>query len=209
MTLGNPTTDGIGRTLHAGGIPLFLFAAWLLSGCSTLRVPSGYPESGASGSVRAQVEGVTLTAKPIVGRDAYWGLFDEDLPRLGIAAAWVTLRSDTGEEMSIQPRRWSLRAGDRRYPALRADDVLGRYYEGARKRIYSLQADRDARARLERISLQPGKAAAGTQLEGFVFFGIQPSAADSWTRQATLVARDVVIGAKRKVLIEVPLYAHP
>jgi hypothetical protein len=193
---------------HAAAL-LLLSLAPVLNGCSTLRVPSGYADAGTPGGARATVEGVTLSVKPIVGREAYWELFDEDLPRLGLAAAWVTIQSSTGEAITIRPERWSLRSGGRRYPALRPGAVMDRYHHGSRARLYPLQADRDARARLERICLQPGPVIAGAERGGFVFFSVDSASADSWSREATLTAHYTAIGKKRKVAIEVPLYAHP
>jgi hypothetical protein len=201
-------------TEHRG--PARLVLAGLLTapslaviGCSTLHVPAVRPSFSMRESVQAETDGITLRASPIVGKESYNELFDDDLPQVGIIAVWVALENHSKQPVAVDPKRWYMLAASRRCPVMPSNEMMDRYYRERGIRLYIVQADERARDRLQKLSLQRGELAPGTSAEGFVFFRTDGSAPPSWNRDARLMAKGIKLGGKRKLDMELPLYAHP
>jgi hypothetical protein len=178
-------------------------------GCSTLHVPATVPDFSAAGSFHAEVDGITLRATPIVGKESYGELFDDDLPQFGIIAIWATLENHSKKTVAVDPQKWHLLAASRRCPVLPVNKMVDRYYRERRIRFYTVQADERTREKLRSLSLQGGGLAPGSSAEGFVFFRIDGSAPPSWNHDAMLMARGIKLGGERKLDMQLPLYAHP
>src|SRR5437867_11064729 len=80
----------------------YLAAALLFGACSSLRVPTTMPRFPPERLLRTQSEGVILEAYPLLGHEAYWEVFDEDLPRAGIAAVWVKFGSAHEDALDLK-----------------------------------------------------------------------------------------------------------
>lgn len=190
--------------------PCLLVAfALAFCGCSTLHVPATVPVFGAAGSFHAETNGITLRARPIVAKESYSELFDDDLPQFGIIAVWATLENHSQNTVAVDPKQWYLLAASRRCPVLPVNKVVDRYYRGRGIRFYTVRTDERTRERLQRLSLQGGSLAPGSSAEGFVFFRIDGSAPPSWNHDATLMAKGIKPGGERKLEMQLPLYAHP
>jgi hypothetical protein len=172
--------------------------------CSTLRVPAAMPSFPTAEILRISRAGVTLEARPVVTRDDYWELFDDHLPEVGIVAVWINLRNGRSEEIS-SGTQWSLRLAGRRYRAMNSDALFDRYYEGRSIRMYSINTDRKARIRLETLRFHPGRIAAATEHNGFLFFPVEPSRASNWHSEATLVSSEIRTSEKTPLVLELPL----
>ena len=194
----------IPRSLH---VTLFVAVTLWSAACTSLRVPRSIPDPGGGPSSSVKAMGVSVSVRPIVGRESYWELFDEDLPEMGMAAAWVTIRNGRQDEVSVEPARWYLRSGTQRSPRLSPEEVMGRYYKARKIRMYSVRADREARRRLDDIGLQQGRLSSAGIAEGLVFFRIAVPANPRWHEDKHLIVRGLFSGRELREGIEVPLYA--
>jgi hypothetical protein len=194
------------RTLLRNGI--FVALAWILSACSTLRVPAARPDFNVNEFAHTEAGGIVLRARAIVDQETYSDLFDDDLPRLGIIATWVSLENQSREEAAVDPGKWHLQIAGSRHPAMSSDDVVDLYYQERHIRIYAETADERARGRLEKLSLEPMQLAPGASAQGFVFFRIGAPPPPSWNLDATLMATGIKLGGGRKLDMHLPLYAH-
>lgn len=194
-----------GRFLRNG---LLMALAWSMSACSTLHVPAARPTFGVKEFVEAETEGIILRARVIVEKESYSDLFDDDLPRMGIIAAWISLENRSQQEATVDPEQWHLMVAGHRCPAMSPNDMLDRYYRERRIRMYTVRTDERVRDRLGKLSLQRGRLAPGVSAEGFVFFRIDGSPPPSWNLDAVLMARGIRLGGERKLDMQLPLYAH-
>ena len=194
------------RALLRDGILVAL--AWSLSACSTLRVPATRPDFNVNEFVHTEAGGIVLRAKAIVDKETYSHLFDDDLPRLGIIASWVSLENQSREEATVDPGKWHLQIAGSRHPAMSPDDVVDLYYQERHIRIYTETADERARERLDKLSLERRQLAPGASAQGFVFFRIGAPPPPSWNLDATLMATGIKLGGGRKLDMQLPLYAH-
>jgi hypothetical protein len=152
---------------------------------------------------------VTLEARPVVGGEEYWDLFDDHLPEVGIAAVWINLRNGRGEEI-VPGARWSLRLADRRYRDMDSEALFPRYYARRGIRMYSINTDRRARSRFEELRFQPGGLAPSAERAGLLFFPIDPARASDWHSAATLLSPEIRTSEKKPLVLELPLrYAGP
>jgi hypothetical protein len=206
-----PALTGVGRQGSARFVLACLLVAFALAvgGCSTLHVPATAPAFSATGSFHAEADGITLRVRPIVGKESYSELFDDDLPQFGILAVWTTLENHSKKTVAVDPKQWYLLAASRRCPVLPVNKMVDRYYRERRIRFYTVRADERTRERLQRLSLQGGGLAPGSSAEGFVFFRIDGSAPPSWNHDAMLMAKGIKLGGERKLDMQLPLYAHP
>ncbi len=179
----------------------------VFSNCATLRVPASIPDLGSSGFYTVIADGVSVRIKPIVGQEGYWDLFDDDLPEIGIAAAWISIHNGRQDEIHLEPRRWHLFFGARKSSLLSPKEVLDRYYEGRNIRMYSVHADLEARQLLDKIRLQRRMLLPEETTEGFIFMRIESAARAQWHRNARLVVRGAFGAGGSGKEIEVPLYA--
>jgi hypothetical protein len=194
------------RTLLRNGI--FVALAWILSACSTLRVPATRPGFNVNEFVHTEAGGIVLRARAIVDKETYSDLFDDDLPRLGIIAAWVSLENESREKATIDPGKWHLQIAGSRHPAMSPDDVVDLYYQQRHLRFYTETADERAREGLEKLSLERSQLAPGASAQGFVFFRISAPPPSSWNLDAILMATGIKLGGGRKLDMQLPLYAH-
>ncbi len=185
----------------------FLALTLFLANCATLHVPHSIPELERSECYSILSDGISIQVKPIVGLESYWDLFDDNLPEIGIAAVWISIHNSRGDAIQVEPRRWHLFLGARRHSLLSPEQVLDRYYEGRKIRMYSVHADRRARQLLDRIGLQRQMLPPAGIAEGLVFMRVESRAGARWNQDARLVVRGVIgTGGSRKE-IEIPLYA--
>jgi hypothetical protein len=190
------------RNLFFSGI------GFAVTGCSTLHVPAARPQLAPRESVETAAGDVVLRAAAIVGKERYQDLFDDDLPQFGIVAVWITVENRGNREIAVDPKRWYVMAGTRRYPAMSPNEMVDRYYHGRGIRLYVLRADERARDSLGQLSLQRARLAPGASADGFVFFRTDGPAPASWNLEASLVARGIRPGGEQKLDMQLPLYAH-
>ena len=191
--------------------PLLLAACGImLSACATLQAPLQAPDIPPQERRHAAIEGIDISVKAIEREDEYWQLFEDYLPSIGIVALWVEVRNTSATSIDLQRSDWSLRIGDRSSPAMSSDQVFERYYDGYQVRMYSIQADRKARLRMERAAWQHGRIQPSLRREGFLFFRIDPGMASEWTRKATLLLHNLRLGPGAKTTLEIVLaHANP
>jgi hypothetical protein len=188
-------------------ICVFALAA---SSCATLRVPVTAPEFSADSFLRVAADGITLAAHPLETREAYWDVFDDYLPEVGIVAIWIRIDNMRDQEIDASRARWRLRLPLREAGQLRSDDLLKRYYEGRSIRMYTIEADLQARSRLENLLFRPGRLEPSAGREGFIFFRLDHDARLEWTKGAILVGSGIRPSEDKPLMLELPLfYAHP
>jgi hypothetical protein len=182
--------------VHARRVRAALAALALLAtfcqGCATLRVPELVPEASISGTaeVSGRAAAVTVSARPIARLDEYRSLFDEDLPKIGLAAVVVTVRNDGPSDYDAGRLRLRLRsATGRNSPALGTEGVLKAYYSGRGMRAYTVRSHEETTKALERVRLKPALLGPGGEVSGLMFFRIAPAPADGWTHGARLSVR--------------------
>ncbi len=106
--------------------------------------------------------------------------------------------------------RWTLRHNDRGTTALDADDFLSGYYRASGTRMYSVSADRKLKLELENVLFQPVRIPPFSVRQGFLFFRIDPAAAEDWVRGSTLSAARIRDNHGRLLTLQVLLAdAHP
>jgi hypothetical protein len=182
----------------------------LLASCSSLQVPLQPPTFKEREYVRGGNSGLNLAVKPIEGIKAYWELFDDNLPEIGIAAVWVTAKNTSGQTIDLTRSKWTVHIGDRKMARLENAAVLNRYYKGRQIRMYTVEADQRARRDLERMTFHPGRLQPAMGAEGLIFFRIDPSPAAQWTRGAILQINHVRIDNGKWIELNLPLtYASP
>jgi hypothetical protein len=190
-------------------MPLLAVCGMMIS-CSTLQVPLHAPDMGPEDLRCAAIEGIDVRAKAIEREDEYWQLFEDYLPSIGIVALWIEVHNNGATAIDLRRSDWSLRIGDRSSAALSSDQVFEQYYDGYQVRMYSMQADRKARLRLERAAWQQGRIPPALRRDGFLFFRIDPGKAAGWTRQATLLLRNLRLRPGVKTTLEIVLaHANP
>jgi len=159
---------------------------------------------------QAEADGIRLKARPIDGTTLNYEIFDDDLPRAGIAAVWVQLQNVTPTVLNLSRIRWHLRVGNLSSRNLDAKSFLRRFYEGRKIRMYSLAADEEATKEFEAIAFRSRELKASETVEGFVFFKVDPSLAESWTHVSLLGVRDIEQPDGRKIRLELPIrHARP
>src|SRR5213593_1992529 len=176
MTSRIPGRDTLPKALGCA-----LFASFLFAGCSSLKVPIAVPSFPPGHVFLAESDGIRIEAHPLEGHEAYWELFDEDLPRAGIAAVRVRISSAHGESLDLKGLRWKLRAAQASVSPLSAREVLRQYYRGRGIRTYSVRAHERSRQDLRSLMLKPPILAPGGSVEGFLFFKVDPGRTRNWT----------------------------
>jgi hypothetical protein len=179
--------------------------------CSSLQVPMKIPSFEQADMLRAGNYGLELAVKPIEGVHSYWQLFDDNLPEIGIAAAWVALKNSGSGTIDLKRAKWSIDVGGgRTFGRLDNAQVLDMYYKRRHIRMYSVYTDRKAQQNLERISLRTRMLKPSTEVTGLVFFSTDPASAPDWTRRAVLQIRNIRVTGKKPFELTLPLaYAHP
>ncbi len=187
-----------------------LFLLCVTPACVTLEIPVTPPQFQAVDFFSASREGIEIRAKPIEGMDNYLELFDDNLPEIGIAAVWATVRNLRDEDISFEHARWDLRAAGNNYSELTISQVFGHYYKRRGVRLYSQYADQRERADLDRLILKDGQIRPGQERAGFLFFNIPSVPSAGWARTTMLRVRDIRFPRHRKADITVSLsYANP
>lgn len=210
-------TNYTNRTNHScnrcNSWQIFVFlpiAAALLTSCSSMHVPLKPLSFKADEFLRASNSGLNLSVKPIESIHAYWELFDDNLPEIGIAAVWVVVGNTSDATIDLTHSQWFVQLGERKYVRMENAALFSRYYRGRNVRMYTVNADKRARLDLERMTLHPGRLRQAMQADGFVFFGIDPSRAPQWTRGARLQIRGIRIENGKRIKLNLPLaYASP
>jgi hypothetical protein len=136
-------------------------------------------------------EGVSLGAHSIVGRDAYWDHFDDNLPEIGIVAVWVSIRNQRAGKIDLGDSKWSLKTATQKYRALDSSKLMDIYYDKRNVRLRSENADRKARRNLNNIILKPGSIGPDLRRDGFLFFRLKREADRQWSRDSVLEAKGV------------------
>jgi len=191
-------------------VPVVAVAAMTLVSCATLQMPREIPEVAPQELRRAAVDGIEVDVKAIESEDEYWQLFEEYLPRIGMVAVWAEVRNSGDAPIRLNRSAWSLQIGGRTSAAMSADQVFERYYEGLQVRMYSVEADRKARLRMEHTAWQPGRLAPASRQTGYLFFRIDPEMAPGWARQAILQLRNIRLGSGAKTTLKIVLaHANP
>ena len=173
-------------------LPAAAVLAMLSQACATLRVPDLVPESTAAGWVEAtgRAGDIAVAARPIERLEENWSLFDDDLPRLGLAAVVITVRNSGSSEFDVGRLRIRLHsAAGRKSPALGNEAILEAYYSGRGTRLYSVRAHEEAAKALDRIGLRPALLGPGGEVSGLLFFRIEPAAKEHRMRGITLAIR--------------------
>jgi hypothetical protein len=154
--------------------------------------------------------GVAIGARPIIGRDRYWDLFDENLPEFGIGAIWVELQNDTETETDMSTARWALAESEAVVLELDSNGFFDRYYHLRRIRMVSTEADRKLKLDLENIRFQAVRISPRTAKQGFLFFPIQPTISEDWLRNGILQVSRIRNGQGAVLSFEVSLtHANP
>jgi len=187
--------------------PVLTAGALILCACASLQMPLQPPDVAPQELRRASIDGIEVGVKAIESEDEYWQLFEEYLPRIGIVAVWVEVHNSRAAPVRLRRSDWSLQTGDRKSAAMSSDQVFERYYDGFQVRMVSVQADRKARLRMERAAWQPGELAPASRQAGYLFFRIDSETASGWTRQATLLLRNLRLGPGAKTTLKIVL-AH-
>jgi hypothetical protein len=183
----------------AAALALLLSASAALLSCAGLRVPAQRPAPGPEDLRTLTMDGILLGAHPIVGRDAYWDHFDDNLPEIGIAAVWISIRNHRAGTVDLTRCRWSLKTAARRYRALEASQFMDIYYDGRNLRLRSENRDRNTRRELNNIMFRPGSIRNGLTRDGYLFFRLKSEALLDWKKSATLEARNVLLEDGRKI----------
>ena len=187
--------------------PLLTAGALMLFSCASLQMPLQAPDVAPRELRHEAIDGIEVGVKAIESEDEYWQLFEEYLPRIGMVAVWVEVHNSGTAPIRLRRSDWSLQTGDRKSAAMSSDQVFERYYDGFQVRMYSVQADRKARLRMERAAWQPGALAPASRRTGYLFFRIDSETASGWTRQATLLLRNLRLGPGAKTTLKIVL-AH-
>jgi len=188
-------------------LPVLLLACL---GCATLQVPLKIPAFKPDEMLRVDKSGLTLAIKPIEGVNEYWNLFNDNLPEIGIAAAWVEFRNAGDATLDLSKCKWSLQIGARTFDRMENSKVLSRYYKLRHIRMYLVSADRKAQQELENIAFHQGRLRPSGNAEGLIFFQIDPSLAPRWTQGATMQVGDVRTAAGKRFDLSLSLaYATP
>ena len=187
--------------------PFFCIAVvFLFSGCASLQVPKDTISVLSMPSVRTQQHGLTVEAFLIQGTEEYWGLFDEELPKFGIAAIWIRLRNDSGDPVDLSHIRWRLQTKWSRFPSLNAEEVFSRYHKQRGARIVHEHSDQVAQEQLRKKIFRAGRLSPRQQAEGFVFIRIHPQGSATWSHgHGQLVASEIMVDSRRRVSLEVSL----
>jgi len=180
-------------------VPIVAILAFMLASCATLRVPEILPPPpiGAAES-SGTASDVVVTVHPITKIDEFLDLFDEDLPRIGLAAIVLTVRNDGGVPIETRKLSFRLHRRDRSLGPLDSGKILERYYDLKGVRLISNVAHASARKSLDRILYRPLLLGPGGSLSGLMFFGIKPVETGSWSTGAQLVIKGFPKSGGRK-----------
>lgn len=188
-----PTETSIVLTLVLlGG---FLSAA----SCTGFRIPTTPPSFEPQEFLSITQEEISLSAKSIVGRDAYWDYFDDNLPEIGIIAVWVSVRNLRAGKIDLSRSDWLLRTTTKQYKAMDSSGIMDVYYDEQRVRYRSQNADYNARRNLNNIMFMPGSVGPGLKRDGFLFFRLKEQADKEWSNYSTLQAEGVRLENGRKI----------
>ncbi len=179
----------------------------LMASCTSLQAPVEPPVYDSRHSVSAEDRDIRIDIMPIEGNSSYEDLFEEDLPRLGIAAAWVSIRNMGSAPVDLRHLEWFLYRNGIRYKELRTNQLLSRYYKARNIRAYTLNADQKARLKVEKLLFRSDSLTPGALEDGFVYFEIDPAIAPAWIAGGFIQARDIRLEDGSKISIEVH-FAH-
>jgi hypothetical protein len=180
-------------------------AALLFGACTSLKVPAAIPRFSAELLLRTQSEDVTVEAFALEGHEAYWEVFDEDLPRAGIAAVWLKVTTARQDALDLKGLQIKLRAGGRDLSHLEAHEVLRQYYRGRGIRAYGVLAHKKSRQELGAVMFKPRTLASNGSIEGFLFFKIDPDRSKDWTHGTSLVVDKIHLPNGKKIQFVLPL----
>lgn len=191
-------------------LAFFTIAGLSCESCSSLRILERNPAFPPATILRAEQHGVILEARPINGTTLNYDIFDDDLPRAGIAPVWVKLHNATTQRLDLARIRWDLRVGYHASRELNASAVLKRFYEGRKIRMYSEETHREALKDLEQIRFSPRRLNSSEQIEGFVFFKIDPQLSGIWMQRSSLVVRGIQNSDGSEIRLELLIHnANP
>ncbi len=160
--------------------------------------------------LRADRSGLILAVKPIQGVNEYWDLFNDNLPEIGIAAAWVKLSNSGSGTLDLSRSHWALQIGERTFARMETSEILTHYYKRRHIRMYLISADRRAHKELENIAFHWVRLRPSGEAEGLVFFHIDASLAPLWARSATLQISNIRNAAGKGFDLNLSLaYATP
>jgi hypothetical protein len=201
-----PRVRGIGLAR----ICVLTSAIVLSASCAHMQVPSRslvIPSRELQFTSRG---GVAIGARPIVGRDRYWDLFDENLPEFGIGAIWVDMQNDSETALDMGKARWVLAENQAEMRELDPNGFFDRYYHLRQIRMVSTEADRKSKLALENIRFQAARIPSRTAKQGFLFFPIQPTNSEDWIHNGILHVSRVRDGQGAVLSFQVSLaHANP
>lgn len=159
--------------------------------CSSLRVPDLLPPQRVSGDVgvSSKAAGIVVSARPISTLDELQQLFDEDLPRFGLAAVVVTVRNEGAEPLDAGDLSFRLHRGGRSLAPLESGRILKRYYKRKGMRMVSDVAHSSAEEALDRILYRPLPLGPGGSISGLMFFGVESVPKGLWSTGSQLVVK--------------------
>lgn len=183
------------------------------SSCTVLQAPVSTPVVSREDTFHGSLAGLEIDAVPVRTWDANWALFEDFLPEVGLLPVWIELRNDRRQEVDLGSIEWKLEQGATRLSVANLNDIFKIYYKRRHIRMYSLNADREARKAMSKWLMPEGPLAASQTLKGFVFFRSKTPQTQEWTRGCVLIARGLPdhSGARGKETeLEIPLFhANP
>ncbi len=126
---------------------------------------------------------------PIRTWEEYWALFDDNLPEIGLLAVWVELRNTRPQEIDLSGVKWELQRGPESFHAADLGQVFKQYYKRHDVRLYSLNADNDARQAMSLWLLHTSRLRPEESQKGFLFFRLNSYQPPDWNRGTVLFAR--------------------
>jgi hypothetical protein len=196
-----PRIRGNALTQHG----LLFIAILFTPSCTSLQVPVRSYEMSPRELLFSSQNGISVGARPIVGRDRYWDLFDDNLPEFGIGAIWVQVRNETETGLDMSAVHWILAENQAGIKELDSTGVLDRYYQMRRIRLVTVEEDRKSQQNLEFVRFPITRIPSHSSEQGFLFFRIGPTKSENWIRGSTLRVERVRDSQGRTLSVQVPL----
>ena len=173
--------------------------------CTSLRAPADPPHLASEQTISAKSDGIDLRVTPVNGLPTYQELFKENLPAIGIAAVWVSMRNEGSVTVDLSHSKWTYHRDGKKYRSLSTSDLFARYYSARHIRTYTLHVDEEARHRAEKLMFRPARLTPGMEQNGFVYFGINPAWGPDWATAGLLLVQNIRGQEGRKLSIGINL----
>ncbi len=183
-----------------------LLAAALATACTVLRAPVSPPVPTPENQYRASARGIEVEAVPIRTWEQNMLLFDDNLPAVGLLAVWVDLRDASTKALDLKHVKWELRRGNEKFPHVGLDDVFRQYYKRHHTRLYSVNADHQARQALAKWTFDDASLEPSGSRKGFLFFKARSAQSPDWTHGTVLVVNGLALEGSKGSSLELPLF---